>query len=723
MPGVPGKRTLTAGLSSARALAIALTGLNGATRGALPHRDVIQRSFGRFAVGDVAVATGGAAATASAALGARAYASGGEIAFARAPDLHTAAHEAAHVVQQRAGVALKGAVGERGDVYEQHADRVADLVVRGQSAEATLAELAGSPGGGAAVQRVADPFAVHLDAPATTVLQLADDDTAATSSDDAAPLPAEDDQAGWIAMLNDAAQQGRAALAGLLDRAGAAAARHLPAAGEFVMEVIWPSNTGWRFTGDLQAAAFIGLEMGLEVAGRALGVLTITRQGGEVTIEISGSLEGGGAGDAEFVVGGKVGGKLFVEASQVKIEADVGAALWDASVAQALTAGDIGAAMAAMRRATPTLWDTALVSWEAAAGADLAASGGGEIPGVAEAGIGGNLDGSGGESVEEEEDKVTTELKFTLAGAMSGSVEMTAPARDAVAKLYGVLFPGSDPLNPDSPALRNGDVMPGTSDAGTSVNGGASVTLGLRTIEYKDGRPTEDAIGIIVAGEAELALVGQRGGGEVEVGVYYPVQAFVTLVDDLAQGAGPIINQLEPIEFSGSLHLTVADITAMGVLPGFDVSALPGIGDDADQVTATVAVEAAFDPAWIVTPPGSAPPSLTSLFARAKALLDEGQVIEAARAVFDAISLLPGSSPDARLFLTMLDASLELELEVADLDHVGDAATPAMGEVPGAAAQGGLTTAKVYQYQFGPDAPELSPPALVGLLIRLLGGA
>ena len=48
---------------------------------------------------------------------------------------------------------------ERGDVYEQHADRVADLVVRGQSAEATLAELAGSPGGGAAVQRVADPFA------------------------------------------------------------------------------------------------------------------------------------------------------------------------------------------------------------------------------------------------------------------------------------------------------------------------------------------------------------------------------------------------------------------------------------------------------------------------------------------------------------------------------------------------------------------------------------
>jgi hypothetical protein len=45
-------------------------------------------------------------------------------------DLHTVAHEEAHVVQQRSGVQLKGGVGEVGDAYEQQADEVADRVVR-----------------------------------------------------------------------------------------------------------------------------------------------------------------------------------------------------------------------------------------------------------------------------------------------------------------------------------------------------------------------------------------------------------------------------------------------------------------------------------------------------------------------------------------------------------------------------------------------------------------
>ena len=69
-------------------------------------------------------------------MGAQAFATGNHVAFAGTPDLHTAAHEAAHVVQQRGGVHLKGGVGEAGDTYEQHADAVADKVVRGESAEA-----------------------------------------------------------------------------------------------------------------------------------------------------------------------------------------------------------------------------------------------------------------------------------------------------------------------------------------------------------------------------------------------------------------------------------------------------------------------------------------------------------------------------------------------------------------------------------------------------------
>ena len=105
---------------------------------ALPHIDAIQRSFGSHDVSSVTAHVGGAASDACDAIGAEAYATGDVVAFKRAPDLHTAAHEAAHIVQQRSGVSLKGGVGEAGDQYEQHADKVADAVVRGDSTQGLL---------------------------------------------------------------------------------------------------------------------------------------------------------------------------------------------------------------------------------------------------------------------------------------------------------------------------------------------------------------------------------------------------------------------------------------------------------------------------------------------------------------------------------------------------------------------------------------------------------
>jgi hypothetical protein len=119
---------------------------------ALPHADQIQRSFGSHDVSQVQAFVGGPAREASDAIGAEAYATGDKAAFRDAPDLHTAAHEAAHVVQQRGAVQLKGGVGAAGDAYERHADAVADRVVAGQSAEDLLA---GGAAGGAtqAVQR------------------------------------------------------------------------------------------------------------------------------------------------------------------------------------------------------------------------------------------------------------------------------------------------------------------------------------------------------------------------------------------------------------------------------------------------------------------------------------------------------------------------------------------------------------------------------------------
>ncbi len=121
---------------------------------ALPHLDTVQRSFGRHDVTGVQAHVGGDAAITAHAMGASAYASGNQVGFASSPDLETAAHEAAHVVQQRGGVSLKGGIGEAGDVYERHADEVAATVVRGESAESlldTMAGRGGTPGGG--VQR------------------------------------------------------------------------------------------------------------------------------------------------------------------------------------------------------------------------------------------------------------------------------------------------------------------------------------------------------------------------------------------------------------------------------------------------------------------------------------------------------------------------------------------------------------------------------------------
>jgi hypothetical protein len=90
-------------------------------------------------------------------MGAEAYATGNHVVLGGRSDLHTVAHEAAHVVQQRGGVQLKGGVGAAGDAYEQHADQVADQVVRGGSAEALLDQMSGPSGSaaGGAVQRFA----------------------------------------------------------------------------------------------------------------------------------------------------------------------------------------------------------------------------------------------------------------------------------------------------------------------------------------------------------------------------------------------------------------------------------------------------------------------------------------------------------------------------------------------------------------------------------------
>jgi hypothetical protein len=126
---------------------LAAQGISG-TSASLPFRDQIQRSFGAHDVSGIQSHLAGPATAACEGMGAQAYATGNHVAFRQAPDLHTVAHEAAHVVQQRAGAQLAGGVGQAGDAYERNADQIADAVVAGRSAEALL-------GGGGQPDRIA----------------------------------------------------------------------------------------------------------------------------------------------------------------------------------------------------------------------------------------------------------------------------------------------------------------------------------------------------------------------------------------------------------------------------------------------------------------------------------------------------------------------------------------------------------------------------------------
>jgi hypothetical protein len=148
--GTPGKSTLTShlpvqGQAPTTAGAVQAAAARGIATPAttLPHAERIQASLGSaYDVSSIQAHVDGGAAEACADMGASAFASGSHVAFWGMPDLHTAAHETAHVVQQAHGVNLHGGVGATGDAYERQADEVADGVVAGRS----VAELFGVRG-------------------------------------------------------------------------------------------------------------------------------------------------------------------------------------------------------------------------------------------------------------------------------------------------------------------------------------------------------------------------------------------------------------------------------------------------------------------------------------------------------------------------------------------------------------------------------------------------
>ncbi len=104
----------------------------------LPFEDRIRNTFGRFDVQGVEAHLGSRATASADSIGARAFAAGEHVVFAGRPDLATVAHEATHVLQQRAGLKPAGGVDRPGDPYERQADAVAAAVAAGRTAEPLL---------------------------------------------------------------------------------------------------------------------------------------------------------------------------------------------------------------------------------------------------------------------------------------------------------------------------------------------------------------------------------------------------------------------------------------------------------------------------------------------------------------------------------------------------------------------------------------------------------
>ena len=112
----------------------------------LTHRHTLQHAFGHHDISGMREHRGPNAQAALAALGAKGFCRDGRMALREEVDLYTQAHEAAHGVQQAglgSSLQLREGIGKADDKYEQHADAVAERVMRGESVEGLLDQIVG----------------------------------------------------------------------------------------------------------------------------------------------------------------------------------------------------------------------------------------------------------------------------------------------------------------------------------------------------------------------------------------------------------------------------------------------------------------------------------------------------------------------------------------------------------------------------------------------------
>jgi hypothetical protein len=145
-------------------------------REALPHRDDMERSFGR-SFAEVEAHTGPRATAACDRLGAAAFTHGGHVVFGGSPPSRSlVAHELTHVVQQEGG--STGGVSAAGDRFESQAERVGAAASRGE--RVSVGRDRGAPAlqlfpefEGASTRRVITDATQRVrDAPSSTATQI-----------------------------------------------------------------------------------------------------------------------------------------------------------------------------------------------------------------------------------------------------------------------------------------------------------------------------------------------------------------------------------------------------------------------------------------------------------------------------------------------------------------------------------------------------------------------
>jgi hypothetical protein len=531
---------------------------------------------------------------------------------------------------------------------------------------------------------------------------------------------------GWQQALADAAAAGRDAVLDLVDRGGQAAMAALPDAGAFVIDTLWPSNTGWRFTGMLQAAGFLGVGIGVTLACSGNCSLTIMRSGTEVELEIT--TEGGVGGSAGEHLGleGDVGVIPVRGAAGVKLTTDLAQLSWPTAMLDGLRKLDARAALKGLFAAGGDVWKHTKVEIEVAEGMDLTGEVGLGSPAVGEGAVGGSVGATvGGNFTFNPDGSQVREMTVDLNGAISLAAEISPSVRDALAGLQediGNLGPGvgliSRPIDPDSAGLRDGDVLPGPSDSGNSVNGEAAAGLKFRRTIPADGSPDVWEGGFTGSASAIVALLGQSVGGGVAAEVMYTMEDFGRICQNARTGLPP--SQIQPVgaptdaSVSGFLECKAQDLTACGAFPGLDVGALPGVAERMDAVAARLDVKLKLDFVHVPATPGA---DLGPIIDEARARAERGQIVSAIMFLLGSLPKLAGTP--ARTVLDVILDEVELELSATD-EAFADGDTPGFGEIPGLKGQGSVSQANVYRFSYTSGSPELNPAALALLLSDLV---